>query len=80
MARSLRIKQMLYNIITAKIHLLNIGRLTMDLIFAAMKNYLKLLYNWFFNVVKKISSVRIELFNAPGKYSRDKESQAVLFI
>ncbi|HUH33069.1 MAG TPA: hypothetical protein VLZ28_03895 [Daejeonella sp.] len=45
-----------------------------------MKNYLMRLYNWFSNVIKKISLVKMELFNIPPKFTRDKESKAVLFI
>jgi len=68
---------MLNKIITAKTRLLNRGVVTMNLIIAAMKDYLKRLYNWFSNVIKK---VRMEFFNVSPKYTRDKVSKVVLFI
>ena len=52
----------------------------MNLILAAMKDYLMRLYNWFSGVIRKIFLVRMELFNAQGKYTQDKESKVVLFI
>ena len=71
---------MLNKIITAKKRLLNVGRVTMNLIIEAMKDYLMRLYNWFSSVIRKISLVGTELFDGPRKFSRDKESKVVLFI
>lgn len=71
---------MLNRIITAKTHVVNMRWVTMNLIIAAMKNYLMRLYNWFVNVIRKISLEKMEILSAPRKYTMDKESKVVLFI
>lgn len=45
-----------------------------------MKKYLKRLYNWFMTTIRKAFSTGQGYLSLPDYYTRDKESQNVLFI